>query len=88
MSVLRSVLARDDVVDSDYSVAAVRIVYWAVLEVNLSIIIACVPTLAPLAAKLCPGLVVTPRTNDSADGRPPTISSAPIRLRSVENIGG
>jgi hypothetical protein len=70
----------------DYSQAAVRIIFWSITEINLSIVIACIPTLVPLAAKLYPGLVMPTASSDSADTRPPTISSAPIRLRSVEDI--
>ncbi|KAK4033532.1 hypothetical protein C8A01DRAFT_40011 [Parachaetomium inaequale] len=85
VSALRAAFLRGDMLQTDYSQAAVRIVYWSITEINLSIVIACIPTLVPLAARLYPGLVMARRAKGSADGRPLTIPSAPVRLRSVEH---
>ena len=84
---LRVVFIRRDIEDDDFTTAAIRIVFWSILEINLPIIIACVPTLRPLATKFYPGLVLTGNGSDTS-GHPPTISSAPIRLRSVQNNVG
>ena len=57
--------------------ASVNISAWANVEINLAIIIACIPTLRPVIAKFCPRLVETPAQGSDVDGysRPPTISS-------------
>jgi hypothetical protein len=88
VSVLRVIFIRRDIYERDFTTAAIRVVFWSILEINLPVIIACVPTLRPLAAKLYPGLVMTPSGGSDSSGHPPTISSAPIRLRSVQdNVG-
>jgi hypothetical protein len=69
--------------------AAVNISSWANVEINLAIIIACIPTLRPLVAKFCPRLVEPPRGESDVDGynRPPTISS-PARSDEMRQAGG
>jgi hypothetical protein len=69
----------------DPSRTAVGLVTWTTLEINLGIIIACFPTFTPLAVKFCPRLVKRPYAGGSGE-HPPTISSAPRRLRSIESI--
>jgi hypothetical protein len=60
--------------------AAVNISTWANVEINLAIIIACIPTLKPLVAKLCPRLLESAREGDvEGYSSPPTISSPPRR---------
>jgi hypothetical protein len=69
----------------DPSLTGVGIVTWTTLEINLGIIIACFPTFTPLAVKFCPRLVKRSPTGGNGE-HPPTISSAPRRLRSIESI--
>ncbi|KAH6847773.1 hypothetical protein B0I37DRAFT_445966 [Chaetomium sp. MPI-CAGE-AT-0009] len=59
---------------------------WANVEINLAIIIACIPTLKPLVENLCPRLLGLP-TGSGSEGnedddysRPPTIPSPPCRV--------
>ncbi|KAH6842397.1 hypothetical protein B0I37DRAFT_417577 [Chaetomium sp. MPI-CAGE-AT-0009] len=51
VSVLRVIFIRRDIEDRDFTTAAIRIIYWSIVEINLPIMIACVPTLTPLAGK-------------------------------------
>jgi hypothetical protein len=63
---------------------------WANVEINLAIIIACIPTLKPLVANFCPRLLGSPAGSGSEEddhedySRPPTISSPPCRLLGSE----
>jgi hypothetical protein len=84
MSVLRFVFYKDALDENGNPLQGLYIVHWYTTEINLSIIIACVPTLKPLAAKLYPKVMRTRRS----DGNEylPTISSPPQRLRSIESI--
>ncbi|GAB1316376.1 hypothetical protein MFIFM68171_06586 [Madurella fahalii] len=62
--------------------AAIEIATWSTIDINVSIAIACIITLKPLVAKLCPRLLTSDETLNVYDlPRPPTISSAPCRLR-------
>lgn len=57
--------------------------YWFITEMNVPIVIACIPTIKPLVAKVCPRLL-EPGTRSTliSDGpKPPTISSGPSRTR-------
>ena len=69
---------------------AANILTWANLEINLAIIIACIPTLKPFVANLCPRMLGLPtysgsEGNEDEDyNRPPTISSPPCRLLGSE----
>ncbi|KAK4163738.1 hypothetical protein QBC43DRAFT_263608 [Cladorrhinum sp. PSN259] len=62
---------------ADPTWASVNISTWANVEINLAIIIACIPTLRPLMAKFCPRLVEPSIEGSDVDGSspPPTISS-------------
>ncbi|KAL2143309.1 hypothetical protein VTI28DRAFT_10552 [Corynascus sepedonium] len=85
-SLLRVVFVRADLRGDDYWAAGTRIVLWSIMEINLPIIIACIPTLRPLAAKVWPALAAaTPPTNDTSLDRTPRASSAgPVRLRAFD----
>jgi hypothetical protein len=85
MAVLRFIFLRDALTRNDSSALGINIIYLSTIELNLSIVVACVPTLKPLAEKLRPKLVATTRGSD-ADEHPLTISSPPQRLRSAEGI--
>lgn len=62
--------------------AAMEIATWSVIGINVSIAVACIITLKPLVAKFCPRLLMGDEFHDVYDApRPPTISSAPCRLR-------
>lgn len=60
---------------------------WANVEINLAIIIACIPTLKPLVVKFCPSLLSptgSQRNEEDAGSHPPTISSPPCRVQDPE----
>jgi hypothetical protein len=59
----------------------VMMAYWFTIEINVPIVIACIPTIKPLVAKVCPRLLESaPGSTLISDGpKPPTISSAPSR---------
>jgi hypothetical protein len=61
--------------------AGVMMAYWYIIEINLPIVIACIPTIKPLVAKMCPRLLESaPPSELSGDcPNPPTISSGPSR---------
>ncbi|KAK4150892.1 hypothetical protein C8A00DRAFT_36468 [Chaetomidium leptoderma] len=85
VSVLRAYfvsLARTDLANAS---TELDVIYWCILEMNLPIMIACIPTLSPLAAKLYPRLRWTPRERET-DRHPPTIASAPRRLHSFDSL--
>ena len=85
MSVLRFVFYKDALEEDGNPLQGLYIVHWYTTEINLSIIIACVPTLKPLATRLYPKLMMRTRRSDGNEHLP-TISSPPQRLRSVESI--
>ena len=60
--------------------------YWFTIEINVPIVIACIPTIKPLVAKVCPRLLESaPGIEVSSDrSNPPTISSAPSRNQGAE----
>jgi hypothetical protein len=63
----------------------VYITYWTVIEINVPIIIACIPTFRPLVVKFCPQLLETRwESGTGGSAHPPTISSPPRRLHSAE----
>ncbi|KAL2128964.1 hypothetical protein VTI74DRAFT_8403 [Chaetomium olivicolor] len=61
----------------------VMMAYWFTIEINVPIFIACIPTIKPLVAKVCPRLLESAAgselTNDCPN--PPTISSPPSRTQ-------
>lgn len=84
ISVLRLIFLNHLIRLSDPSKGNVDVIYWSTVELNLAIVIACVPTFRPLVAKFYPRMV--PTSQDDTGAHPPTISSPPHRLRSVETI--
>jgi hypothetical protein len=60
--------------------------YWYTIEINVPIVIACIPTIKPLVAKVCPRLLEsgTGVEVSSDSSNPPTISSAPSRTLGAE----
>lgn len=78
-SLLRFQFLDFQVLMRDPTLAAVTISSWANVEINLAIIIACIPTLRPLIAKFYPHLVEPSismdRSGDDSSSRPSTISS-------------
>lgn len=55
--------------------------YWFTIEINIPIVIACIPTIKPLVARVCPRLLDPAPPSELGDDcpNPPTISSAPTR---------
>jgi hypothetical protein len=61
------------------------IAVWFTLEINIPIVIACIPTIKPLVAKLFPRLLESPPGSDvNRSLNPPTISASPRRLNNCE----
>ncbi|KXX73264.1 hypothetical protein MMYC01_209387 [Madurella mycetomatis] len=85
ISVARIYFVYDSLNTNDPTLSGLHIITWSMLEINLSIIIACIPTLKPLAAKLWPRLFTTPHSSETnlngpnGLAPPPTISSPPRR---------
>ena len=74
-SLLRFHFIDFEVLMRDPTLAAVNVSTWANVEINLAIIIACIPTLRPLVSKFCPRLVESRPSSSGDSSRPPTISS-------------
>jgi hypothetical protein len=57
--------------------------YWFTIEINIPIVIACIPTIKPLVAKVWPHLLESAPASELSGDCPnlPTISSAPSRTR-------
>jgi hypothetical protein len=89
-SLLRFQFLDFEVLMRDPTWAAVTISAWANVEINLAIIIACIPTLRPLIAKFYPRLVepsASPGTSrDDGSSRPPTISSPAWRPKEEAGV--
>jgi hypothetical protein len=90
ISVLRFHFINISLLTSDPTYTGIYLIYWSMMEINVAIIIACVPTLKPLVARLCPRLVgATRRPSCDSDEQhgsphPPTISSPPRQPMSPE----
>ncbi|KAK4182914.1 hypothetical protein QBC35DRAFT_545412 [Podospora australis] len=94
VSVTRLYFLYVSITSSDKTFVGVHVAYWSTIEMNVAIVIACIPTLKPLVTKMCPRLLVSTHhdsTPSFSDGSPfphtapPTISSArPRRLGDSE----
>ncbi|KAK3902209.1 hypothetical protein C8A05DRAFT_34117, partial [Staphylotrichum tortipilum] len=84
VSVVRFPLLNFTVLSHDPTWDGVYITYWTVVEINVPIVIACIPMLRPLVVKFCPRLLETRWESGAGGSAHPPISSPPRRLRSVE----
>ncbi|KAK4236996.1 hypothetical protein C8A03DRAFT_16409 [Achaetomium macrosporum] len=79
ISVLRFHFIDKSLLTSDPTYTGIYLIFWSMMEINVAIVIACIPTLKPLVARLCPRLLTTPRSCESDEPnelpQPPTISS-------------
>lgn len=54
VSIIRLYFLHQVTVSVDRAHASVYVAYWSTVEMNVALVIACIPTLKPLAAKWCP----------------------------------
>ncbi|KAL2258813.1 hypothetical protein VTK26DRAFT_7729 [Humicola hyalothermophila] len=89
ISLIRFYFLYFEIASDDLSWTGVDITYWSTVEINLPIIISCIPMLTPLVRKRSLRSEGRQRDIDGlGDGLyPPTISSPPIRLSSRESHG-
>lgn len=71
----------------DPTYGGVMIAYWFTIEINVPIVIACIPTVKPLIARWCPRLLESApsRSELSSDvPNPPTVSSTPNQTEGLK----
>jgi hypothetical protein len=66
-SIFRFYWLHQAVLSRDVAFTSLFISYWATAEINVSIIIACIPTLHPLVVKFCPRLLAPNSVNNESD---------------------
>jgi hypothetical protein len=73
-----------DKLEYDPPFSGVMMAYWYIVECNIPVVIACIPTIKPLVARMYPRLLESAppaELHDLSDQyqKPPTISSTPSR---------